>query len=160
MHCCCLKVTYHSLATLHAMLGAVTGNSYPVSRKQENKLMNRLTLSAILASASLLFLTVMMDVSHAAPKQQCGTASWYALTSKTASGEYANPAKMTAAHRKLRFGSKIRVKNMRNGRSVVVRINDRGPFIKGRVLDVTKAAARKLGFVNAGTTKVCFQVIG
>lgn len=122
--------------------------------------MKRLTFSAILMSISLLFLSVMLDVSQAAPSQQCGIASWYALTSKTASGEYANPAKMTAAHRSIRFGKKIKVKNMRNGKSVILRVNDRGPFIKGRVLDVTKAAARKLGFVNSGTTRVCFEIIG
>lgn len=121
--------------------------------------MKRLTFSAILMSASLLFLSVMLDVSEAAPREQCGTASWYDLTSKTASGEYANPAKMTAAHRSIRFGKKIKVKNMSNGKSVVLRVNDRGPFIKGRVLDVTKTAARKLGFVNKGTTRVCFEVI-
>ncbi len=77
----------------------------------------------------------------------------------TASGEYANPSKMTAAHKSIRFGKKIRVKNMKNGRSVVLRVNDRGPFVKGRILDVTKAAAHKLGFVNAGTAKVCFEII-
>ena len=122
--------------------------------------MSRLTLPAILLSAGLLFLTVLVDVGHASGKKQCGIASWYQLTSMTASGEYANPEKMTAAHKKLRFGSKIEVTNMRNGRKVVLRVNDRGPFIKGRVLDVTRAAARKLGFKNAGTTKVCFRVIG
>lgn len=121
--------------------------------------MNRLAVTTLILSASLLFLTVLMDVSHASGKPQCGTASWYQLTSKTASGEYANPAKMTAAHKSLKFGRKIEVRNMRNGKKVVVRINDRGPFVKGRVLDVTKAAAHKLGFVNAGTTRVCFKII-
>jgi rare lipoprotein A len=62
---------------------------------------------------------------------------------------------MTAAHRSLPFGTKIRVTNKRNGKSVVVRINDRGPFIRGRVLDVSKAAARQLGFIGAGHTAVC-----
>src|SRR5690606_12528609 len=90
--------------------------------------------------------------------QQCGGASWYALTSKTASGERMNPEAMTAAHRTLPFGSKLRVTNVRNGNTVEVRINDRGPFIGGRVLDLSKGAARKLGFVNAGLTKVCFSV--
>lgn len=92
----------------------------------------------------------------AARPQQCGSASWYALTSTTASGERMNPEAMTAAHRSLPFGSRLRVTNMRNGNSVVVRINDRGPFIKGRVLDLSKAAARQLGFIRAGHTKVCF----
>lgn len=89
----------------------------------------------------------------------CGSASWYALTSKTASGERMNPAAMTAAHRSLPFGSKVKVTNQRNGKSVVVRINDRGPFIKGRVIDLSKAAAHKLGFVGAGHTKICMERI-
>ena len=64
---------------------------------------------------------------------------------------------MTAAHRSLPFGSKVRVTNQRNGRSVVVRINDRGPFVRGRVIDVSRAAAHKLGFVSAGHTKICLE---
>lgn len=91
---------------------------------------------------------------------QCGKASWYQLTSKTASGEYANPSAMTAAHRSLPFGTKVRVVNLRNNRSVIVRINDRGPFVRGRVIDVTRAAAQKLGFKNAGTAPVRVEVIG
>jgi rare lipoprotein A len=104
-------------------------------------------------------MTVLADVSHAKTAEQCGKASWYDLTSKTASGEYANPAKMTAAHLSLKFGTKVRVKNMRNGKAVTLRINDRGPFVKGRIIDVTKAAAGKLGFINAGTTNVCLQIV-
>ncbi|MDP3896837.1 MAG: septal ring lytic transglycosylase RlpA family protein [Mesorhizobium sp.] len=86
---------------------------------------------------------------------QCGGASWYALHSRTASGETMNPNAMTAAHRSLPFGTRVKVTNKRNGKSVVVRINDRGPFIKGRVIDVSKAAARALGFVGAGHTSIC-----
>ncbi|BCH21300.1 septal ring lytic transglycosylase RlpA family protein [Mesorhizobium sp. L-8-3] len=90
---------------------------------------------------------------------QCGRASWYALTSKTASGERMNPSAMTAAHRSLPFGTKLKVTNKRNGKSVVVRVNDRGPFIKGRVLDLSKGAAGKLGFIGAGHTSVCMERI-
>ena len=67
-----------------------------------------------------------------------------------------NPKAMTAAHRSLPFGTELKVVNPANGRSVVVRINDRGPFIKGRVLDLSRAAAEALGFREAGHTKVCF----
>src|SRR5690606_8758352 len=89
---------------------------------------------------------------------QCGGASWYAMPrSKTANGERMNPAAMTAAHRSLPFGTKVKVTNQRNGKAVVVRINDRGPFIKGRVIDVSKAAAQALGFVGAGHTKICLE---
>jgi rare lipoprotein A len=90
---------------------------------------------------------------------QCGKASWYALNSRTASGEMMNPSAMTAAHRSMRFGSKVLVTNKRNGRSVVVRINDRGPFVKGRIIDVSKAAAHRLGFVSSGHTNICIQKI-
>ena len=86
---------------------------------------------------------------------QCGSASWYALRSKTASGERMNPAAMTAAHRTLPFGTLLKVTNQRNGKTVVVRINDRGPFIRGRVIDLSKAAAVQLGFIRSGHTKIC-----
>jgi rare lipoprotein A len=98
---------------------------------------------------------VMLAGSSMSASAQCGRASWYALTSKTASGERMNPAAMTAAHRSLPFGTKVRVTNKKNGKSVVVRINDRGPFIRGRVIDLSKAAAQQLGFVRSGHTAVC-----
>lgn len=90
----------------------------------------------------------------------CGGASWYALHSKTASGERMNPSLMTAAHKTLGFGTKIKVTNRRNGKTVVVRVNDRGPFIRGRVLDLSKAAAQNIGMVSSGTAKVCYEIIG
>ncbi|MDX8527195.1 septal ring lytic transglycosylase RlpA family protein [Mesorhizobium sp. MSK_1335] len=86
---------------------------------------------------------------------QCGRASWYALHSRTASGERMNPSALTAAHRTLPFGTRLRVTNKDNGRSVVVRINDRGPFVKGRVLDLSRGAAGQLGFIGSGHTAVC-----
>jgi rare lipoprotein A len=89
----------------------------------------------------------------------CGGASWYALHSKTASGERMNPATLTAAHRSLRFGTRLKVTNRNNGRSVVVRVNDRGPFIRGRVLDLSRAAAQNIGMVSSGTAKVCYEVV-
>lgn len=111
-------------------------------------------------AASLAAAATLLVISAASASAQCGSASWYALNSKTASGERMNPAAMTAAHRTLPFGSKVVVTNQRNGRAVVVRINDRGPFIKGRVIDLSKAAAHKLGFVNAGHTKICISQAG
>jgi rare lipoprotein A len=78
---------------------------------------------------------------------QSGIASVYSYKGgRTASGEHSHPSGLTAAHRSLPFGTKVRVTNKRNGQSVVVRINDRGPFVRGRVIDVTPAAARSLGF--------------
>ena len=107
-----------------------------------------------------IFAASFLGLSAAPAAAQCGSASWYALTSKTASGERMNPAAMTAAHRSLPFGSKMKITNQRNGKSVVVRINDRGPFIKGRVIDLSKAAAHKLGFISAGHTKICMERVG
>ncbi len=115
----------------------------------------KLPLAAAIAALSISF-----AVSPVQAANQCGSASWYALTSKTASGERMNPSAMTAAHRSLRFGSKVRVTNRKNGKSVIVRINDRGPFAKGRIIDLSKAAAGRLGFINRGHTPVCIQRIG
>lgn len=115
-------------------------------------------MSRISSNAARLFGVAILAGLAAAPAHaQCGKASWYALTSKTASGERMNPAAMTAAHRSLPFGTKVVVTNKRNGRSVVVRINDRGPFVRGRIIDLSKAAANKLGFIRAGHTSVCLE---
>ena len=112
--------------------------------------MTRVTFFVALTTTCLVFATAN---SHAATTQ-CGNASWYAMTSLTASGERASPNTMTAAHKTLPFGTRVRVTNQRNGRSVILRINDRGPFTKGRVIDVTKKAAAKLGFLSSGWTPV------
>ena len=91
-----------------------------------------------------IFFSVLTGSSAIA---ETGIASVYAYSGgKTASGERANPGGLTAAHRTLKFGTQVRVTNRRNGRNVVVRINDRGPFVRGRVIDITPAAARALGF--------------
>lgn len=86
-----------------------------------------------------------------------GKASYYHLRfsgRRTASGQHYDHGAMTAAHRTLPFGTRVRVTNTRNGRSVVVRINDRGPFIKSRVIDVSGAAARALGLMHHGLAEV------
>lgn len=90
---------------------------------------------------------------------ETGQASWYKSGFKTANGEYFKPNGLTAAHRTLPFGTKVRVKNLRNGKSVVVRINDRGPFIRSRIIDVSKGAAKKIGLIRAGVTRVSIKVI-
>ena len=92
-----------------------------------------------------------------------GIASFYGYDfsgNKTASGERFNPEAMTAAHRTLPFGTRVRVTNPRNGRSVIVRINDRGPFIRGRVIDLSYGAARVLGIIRRGIAPVRIQVLG
>ena len=92
-----------------------------------------------------------------------GKASWYGPGFHgrlTANGERYNQNAMTAAHRNLRFGTRVKVTNLNNGRSVIVRINDRGPFIKGRVIDVSAAAARSLNMVHSGVAPVEIIILG
>lgn len=100
----------------------------------------------------------LLSTTGAYAGDQCGGASWYSLPgNRTASGDRMNPSAMTAAHKSLPFGSKVRVVDQRTGKSIQVTINDRGPFVKGRIIDLSKAAATKLGFRNAGHTKVCIE---
>ncbi len=90
---------------------------------------------------------------------QCGRACWYKMGHTTASGEPMNAMALAAAHRTLPFGTKVRVENLRNGKSVVVRINDRGPYVGGRVIDVTQGAAQQLGMIRSGTAQVRVTVV-
>jgi rare lipoprotein A len=88
-----------------------------------------------------------------------GMASYYKSGKVTANGERFKPNGYTAAHRKLKFGTKLRVTNLRNGKSVVVRVNDRGPFIRSRVIDLSLGAARAIGLTKTGVGKVSFSVV-
>lgn len=108
----------------------------------------------VLASSILACQFLSTHVTRASAADQSGLASVYSHESGsgTASGQKLNTGALTAAHRSLPFGTKVKVTNQRNGRSVVVTINDRGPFVRGRVIDVTPAAARELGF--SGLTQV------
>lgn len=92
-----------------------------------------------------------------------GKASWYGPGFHgrlTANGERYNQNAMTAAHKNLRFGTRVKVTNLNNGRSVIVRINDRGPFVKGRVIDLSAAAARSLNMIHSGVAPVKVTVLG
>lgn len=94
--------------------------------------------------------------------QQSGGASYYAREfhgRRTASGERYNMHKLTAAHRTLPFTTRVRVTNLRNNQSVVVRINDRGPFKKGRIIDVSYEAAKRIGLLGSGTGTVKIEVV-
>lgn len=108
--------------------------------------------------AALCGATLLLALTPAA-NAQSGIASIYAYHGGiTADGEHLKAGAMTAAHRTLPFGTHVRVTNERNGRSVVVRINDRGPFVRGRVIDLTPAAAQALGF--SGLAPVKLDVVG
>ena len=107
---------------------------------------------AALAAALLSFST--------AAYAQCGGASWYGPGfngKRAASGEIFNENAMTAAHRSLPFGTKVMVTDQRTGNAIEVIITDRGPFHGGRIIDLSQAAATKLGFRNRGTTSVCLS---
>ena len=96
-------------------------------------------------------------------KSFSGKASWYGPGFHgrlTANGERYNQNAMTAAHKYLRFGTRVKVTNLNNGRSVIVRINDRGPFAKGRVIDLSAAAARSLNMIHSGVAPVRVTILG
>lgn len=91
-----------------------------------------------------------------------GVASYYGRKfagNPTASGEIFDPKQLTAAHRTLAFGSRVRVTNLANGKSVIVRINDRGPFGRGRVIDISDAAAREIGMHLSGLADVSMALL-
>ena len=114
--------------------------------------------SKTMAVSALVLGGVCAGFSGAEAKSiQSGGASWYGpgfQGKKTASGERFNTHALTAAHRSLPFGSRVQVTNERTGRSVVVRINDRGPFVGGRVIDLSKAAAQAVGISGVGKVKL------
>jgi rare lipoprotein A len=125
--------------------------------EKESVVQNRKTQMLLVVTA---IATSQFFTSHLTPASadESGVASVYSTESGsgTASGQRLNPGALTAAHRTLPFGTKVRVTNKNNGRSVVVTINDRGPFVRGRVIDVTPAAAQALGF--SGLTQVNLNV--
>lgn len=111
-------------------------------------------LTKLLCASTVLASIVAIPITASA---QTGIASIYS-GGRTADGEHARASGLTAAHRSLPFGTMVRVTNQRTGRSVVVRINDRGPFVRGRIIDLTPAAARAIGF--SGLAHVDVTVIG
>ena len=107
-----------------------------------------------------LFGTAFAAFFFCAPAQAFeGWASYYKSGHLTANGEHFLPMGLTCAHRGLAFGTKLKVKNLRNGRSVIVRVNDRGPFIRGRILDLSLGAANAIGMGGAGVAKISFDVM-
>jgi rare lipoprotein A len=109
-------------------------------------------------AVGLLGAAAIVPVDSATADQR-GHASWYSLpANKTASGERMNPDDLTAAHRSLPFGTRVLVENLSNGQSVVVRINDRGPFTGGRIIDLSKAAAASIGMIASGVANVRVSV--
>jgi len=111
---------------------------------------------------NLLSILLYLSVASAMAQVQVGKASFYADKfegSPTASGEKYRASRLTAAHKTLPFGTKVRVTNLANNESVVVTINDRGPFVEGRIIDVSKSAAERLSFFNQGTAEVKLEIV-
>jgi rare lipoprotein A len=113
-------------------------------------------------------LAVAMSTAVALPQAQAqdtlltGVASWYGPGfhgRTTANGERYNMNELTAAHKSLKFGTKVRVTNGKNGKSVVVRINDRGPYVGSRIIDLSKGAAQAIDMIGPGTASVTVEII-
>lgn len=129
-------------------------------KRGENILKKIVTFLTLLVT--LLFTTNVMAKTKVNQHSTRGEASYYAgfhHGKKTASGERFNMHSLTAAHRTLPLGSKIKVTNLNNGKEVVVRVNDRGPYARGRVIDVSLGAAKKLDMIKTGTAKVSIQIL-
>jgi len=107
-----------------------------------------------------LALAAPLAATSALAGTQTGIASWYQMGTRTANGEAYKPDGMTAAHRTLPFGTIVEVKNLRNGRTARLRINDRGPFVGGRIIDVSRGGARQLGLMGSGTARVRITSLG
>lgn len=124
--------------------------------------MKMTVLSASLVAA-LLLIGVDAQAAGVSPGQtQKGVASYYHNSlhgRKTASGQIYNKNKLSAAHKTLPLGTKVRVTDVKTGKEIVVRINDRGPFVKGRVIDLSRSAAKELGIIQRGVAKVEVEVL-
>lgn len=111
---------------------------------------------------ALAILSLVLPFGAAQSRTQVGVVSWYGGAfhgRTTASGERFNSRAMTMAHRTLPFGTKVRVTNLRNGRSVVVRVNDRGPFVGRRIADLSQAAAADIGMMRRGVARARIEVV-
>jgi rare lipoprotein A len=114
---------------------------------------SRVSLSSAVAFGVVILSSVAVPGSDGEPVLQRGVASWYGAFHhgrQTANGEIFDSTGLSAAHRTLPFGTRVRVRNERTGRSIVVRINDRGPYVPGRVIDLSHAAAQWIGLQGIG----------
>lgn len=132
--------------------------------------MSRLLIWRKLAPlVSVLLLVILLVgcgcLSAAAPRKgrpQVGMASWYGKKyhgRPTSSGEIFDMYKLTAAHKELLLGTRVRITNLKNRKSVIVKVNDRGPFVKGRIIDLSYGAAKKIGMVEDGVARVRIEIV-
>lgn len=106
----------------------------------------------------ILFCAVVFS-SGLSAEEYHGTASWYESGKKTAQGKKFDPNKYSVAHRTLPFGTMLRLTNVKNGKSIDAIVNDRGPFVRTKELDVTSSGAKALGFFHSGTAKLLIEVL-
>ena len=144
-------------------MAVITGSKPRRSKQKQICSMKKQTWLASLSVVALVLAACSSTPELATAKTQSGQASWYGpglQGRKTASGERFNMNTYSAAHRTLAFGTKLCVENLRNGRGVTVQVNDRGPFVRGRVIDVSRKAAKSLGMIRSGTASVRLSVVG
>ncbi|MCP9929037.1 septal ring lytic transglycosylase RlpA family protein [Cyanobium sp. CH-040] len=161
-------VSLRATALMISGAAAVLGTAAPASAGTSTLSPAPMALRQIEASPSFQMealpiapVTLMASAPEVINVSQ-GTASWYGpgfFGNRTANGEVFRPGTLTAAHRTLPFGTRVRVTNLHNGRSTVVRINDRGPFSGGRVIDLAHGAAQELGLVSSGLAPVRLEVL-
>ncbi len=143
-----------SIVVLTAALLAACAQTSVVSNKSGYRAAGR---PASLAALSIGRHNPLARGKHAAEKY--GVASFYTEGTETANGEKINPQALTAAHRTLPFGTMLRVTNLETGRAVTVRVNDRGPFVQGRDVDLSYSAAESIGILDQGVAKVRLDVL-
>ena len=143
----------------------LANNKFVVVRINERKPYSKVNIISVSWKAAQMLDMLDKGISKAKLEivtRQVGIASWYGNPfhgRRTANGEIYDMNKITAAHKALPFNTKVLVTNLRNQKTVIVRINDRGPFIKGRVIDLSKEAARKLGMLDSGVEKVILDIL-
>jgi rare lipoprotein A len=140
-----------------------TASEFPVPQRSKTAIVFFLIASTILPAVFSGCATAPYRLASKKDKTIItGVASYYGKgfhRKKTASGERYNKRDLTAAHLTLPFGTRVRVTNIENGKSVVVRINDRGPYKKARIIDLSKAAAEKIGMIQSGTARVKLKIL-
>jgi rare lipoprotein A len=139
--------------------GGITNATHEIWFQYMNRI-SKLTCSVALSLA--LGVTAIVPMAYAHTTVLSGVASWYGPGfhgRTTANGEKYNMNGMTAAHKSLKFGTKVRVTNENNGKSVVVRINDRGPYVGSRIIDLSKSAAQAIDMIGPGTAAVTVEVL-
>ena len=136
-----------SVATKHAAAPAASRSASLVHHRVASRPAHHRVASASPATAA------------ATPGSSHGIASYYWQGTRTANGEKFDATQLTAAHPTLPFGTRLRVTNVNNGQSVTVRVNDRGPYVPGRIVDVSHSAANALGMIDGGLAKVKLDVV-